>query len=96
MVSKEDVLNAIKVVPDPHMGVSIVDMGLIKDVVVDDEGNVEFTLTPTNPGCMSVIHMAAGAKNAVLELDGVKTVKATVKGHMMEDDINKILNEETE
>jgi len=94
MVSKDDVLNALKRVADPHMGISIVDMGLIQDVEVDGDGNVSFTLTPTNPGCMSVIHMAGGAKHVVAELDGVKKVKVTVKGHMMEDDINKILGDE--
>lgn len=76
------------------MGVSIVDMGLINDVEVDEEGNVSFTLTPTNPGCMSVIGMAAGAKQAASEVEGVKSVKVTVKGHMMENDINEILSRE--
>ena len=46
MVSKDDVLNALKRVADPHMGISIVDMGLIQDVEVDGDGNVSFTLTP--------------------------------------------------
>ena len=63
MVSKDDVMNALKQIADPHMGISIVDMGLINDVEVSDEGVVSFTLTPTNPGCMSVIHMAGGAKH---------------------------------
>ncbi|WP_459201450.1 metal-sulfur cluster assembly factor [Methanococcus sp. CF] len=94
MVSKDDVLNALRQIADPHMGISIVDMGLISDLETDDEGTVSFTLTPTNPGCMSVIHMAGGAKHVVAELEGVKKVNVTVKGHMMEEDINKILSDE--
>ena len=94
MVSKDDVLNTLKQVADTHMGISIVDMGLISDVEVDDEGVVSFILTPTNQGCMSVIHMAGGAKHVVAELEGVKKVNVTVKGHMMEEDINKILSDE--
>ena len=57
MVSKDDVLNALKKVADPHMGISIVDMGLIKNVEIDEENNVSFDLIPTNPGCMSVMGM---------------------------------------
>jgi metal-sulfur cluster biosynthetic enzyme len=92
MVSKDDVLNALKRVADPHMGISIVDMGLIKNVEIDEENKVSFDLVPTNPGCMSVMGMAMGAKEVVKEIEGVKDVKVIVKGHMMEDDINKIIN----
>jgi metal-sulfur cluster biosynthetic enzyme len=94
MVSKEDVMNALKKVADPHMGISIVDMGLISDVEVDDEGNVSFTLTPTNPACMSVLGMAMHAKEVVKGVEGVKSVKVEVKGHMMEKEINEILSKE--
>ncbi len=92
MVSKEDVLNALKKVADPHMGMSVVDMGLIKNVEVDEDNNVSFELIPTNPACMSVMGMAMDAKEVVKELNGVKSVKVVVKGHMMEEDINEILN----
>ncbi|AEH06226.1 metal-sulfur cluster assembly factor [Methanothermococcus okinawensis] len=92
MVSKDDVLNALKKVADPHMGVSIVDMGLIKNIEIDEENKVSFDLIPTNPGCMSVMGMAMDAKEAVKAIEGVKDVKVTVKGHLMEEDINKIIN----
>ena len=93
MVTKEDVLNALKTVADPHMGISIVDMGLIRDVEVDDEGNVKFKLIPTNPYCMSVMAMAFQAKEAVKSLEGVKKVEVTVEGQVMEKDINEMLKD---
>ena len=40
MVSKEDVIKALKNVIDPHIGISIVDMGLVKNVEIDEENNV--------------------------------------------------------
>ncbi|MBW9223863.1 metal-sulfur cluster assembly factor [Methanothermococcus sp. SCGC AD-155-E23] len=92
MVSKEDVIKALKNVKDPHMGISIVDMGLVKNVEIDEENNVSFELIPTNPACMSVMGMALGAKEEVKKIEGVKDVKVIVKGHIMEEDINKIVN----
>ncbi|XRO74611.1 metal-sulfur cluster assembly factor [Methanocaldococcus sp. 28A] len=94
MVTKEDVIKALKTVADPHMGISIVDMGLIKDVDVDDEGNVKFKLIPTNPACMSVLGMAFQAKDAVKSLEGVKNVEVVVEGHIMEKEINEMLKED--
>lgn len=94
MVTKEDVIKALKTVADPHMGISIVDMGLVKDVEVDDEGNVKFKLIPTNPACMSVLGMAFQAKDAVKSLKGVKNIEVTVEGHIMENEINKMLKED--
>lgn len=92
MVTKDDVLNALKKVADPHMGISIVDMGLIKNIEIDEENNVSFELIPTNPACMSVMGMAIGSKEAVKKIEGVKDVKVIVKGHMMEEELNNIIN----
>ncbi|ENN96374.1 hypothetical protein J422_02829 [Methanocaldococcus villosus KIN24-T80] len=93
MVSKEDVIKALRKVQDPHMGISIVDMGLVRDIEIDDNGNVKFIITPTNPACMSVLGMAMQAKKVVEELEGVKKVDVKVEGHFMEKEINEMLNE---
>ncbi|ADG13980.1 metal-sulfur cluster assembly factor [Methanocaldococcus infernus] len=93
MVNKEKVLEALKKVSDPHMGLNIVDMGLVKDLEVDEEGNVKFKIIPTNPMCMSALHMAVQAKEEVKKLEGVKKVDVKIEGHVMEDELNKILND---
>jgi ring-1,2-phenylacetyl-CoA epoxidase subunit PaaD len=39
-------------VPDPEIPVlTIEDLGILRDLVVDDDGNVEVTVTPTYTGC---------------------------------------------
>jgi metal-sulfur cluster biosynthetic enzyme len=92
MISKENILDALKKVADPHMGISIVDMGLIRNVEIDENNNVSFDLVPTNPGCMSVMSMAIDAKETVKKVDGVNNVKVIIKGHILEEDLNKIIN----
>ncbi len=50
MVSKTDVLESLKKVIDPEIGINIVDVGLIYRVDVrEDEVEIDFTLTA--PGC---------------------------------------------
>ena len=88
---KNDITKAIYPINDPHMGMSIVDMGMVQNITVD--GNeAEITLKPTNPGCMSITRIAADAKIKAEAVDGVENVKIIVEGHAMADAINEMIN----
>ncbi|MBQ2612978.1 MAG: iron-sulfur cluster assembly protein [Methanobrevibacter sp.] len=83
--------DAVAVINDPHMGISIVEMGLVKDISVD--GDVAtITIKPTNPGCMSVTRIAADAKTLAEKVDGVSKAVIVVEGHVMADSINEMIN----
>lgn len=50
MASKTDILESLRKVMDPEIGINIVDLGLIYRIdVFDDHAEVDFTLT--SPGC---------------------------------------------
>jgi metal-sulfur cluster biosynthetic enzyme len=52
MLSKEEVLEKLKPVVDPEMQIGIVDLGLIYDAIVGNEGkSVEVKMTLTTPMC---------------------------------------------
>ena len=52
-----DIKNAVSVINDPHMGVSIVEMGIVQDIIVNND-EAKLIIKPTNPGCMSIVRIA--------------------------------------
>lgn len=86
-----DIKDAVSTINDPHMGISIVEMGIVQDISVNGD-NAKLTIKPTNPGCMSIVRIAADAKTAAEKVDGVDKVEIEVIGHAMADSINEMLN----
>jgi metal-sulfur cluster biosynthetic enzyme len=48
---QEQVRGALMSVFDPELGINIIDLGLVYDVQVDDEGGVDIEYTLTTMGC---------------------------------------------
>ena len=71
MVTKAQVLEALKEVYDPEFPISVVDLGLIYDVkIAKDRVNVRMTLT--NPGCPMSAIITQMVREKVESLKGVK------------------------
>jgi metal-sulfur cluster biosynthetic enzyme len=93
----EELVNKIREevakVPDPHMGISIVEMGIVGDIEVNEaEKTAKITIVPTNPGCMSAANIAMQAKLAAESLEEIDKAEIIVKGHMMADAICEMVN----
>ncbi len=65
------VLESLKVVHDPEIPVNIVDLGLVYDVRVADDGAVEVDMTLTSMGCPVQDMIQSDAELAVMRVDGV-------------------------
>ena len=77
MITQDDVMEALKKVMDPELGLNIVELGLIYDVNVD--GNtVDVTMTLTTPGCPLHTAIARGAEAAVRSIPGVEAATVNV------------------
>ena len=75
MVPTPDVVKkALRQVKDPELGLNIIDIGLVYDVAVSDEGDVKITMTLTSPGCPSGAEIMQDAKMVAEELEGVQNV----------------------
>jgi metal-sulfur cluster biosynthetic enzyme len=49
--TSEDVLEALKDVVDPELGINVVDLGLIYEVQLDDDTNAVINMTLTSAAC---------------------------------------------
>ncbi len=75
--SPETVRKALRQVKDPELGLNVMDIGLIYDVQVGENGAVEVTMTLTSPGCPSGEEIMQNVKSVAEELEGVSA--ASVK-----------------
>jgi len=73
VVSKEDVMAALKNVIDPELHISIVNLRMVKDVSIQGE-NVKIAVALTVGGCPLSETIAGDVKKAVMKLSGVKSV----------------------
>ena len=78
MVDKTQILEALKGVNDPELGKSLVELGMVHDVEVEDS-QVRFTLALTTLACPLRERIVDDARQAVLTLDGVQDVEVTLR-----------------
>src|SRR5436305_15258320 len=71
----EAVLEALKNVIDPELGINIVDLGLVYDVAIED-GAVRITYTLTTMGCPIGPLIEEQMAGALAEVPGVERVEA--------------------
>lgn len=77
-MTKEDVLQALQLVCDPEIPtISVVDMGIITDVVVNNSKSVRVAMTPTFVGCPAIDVMKNDVEQAVRTM-GVEHVEVDV------------------
>lgn len=74
MLTKQTILDKLKTIPDPELGVSIVDLGLIYGVDIKN-GKVTVRMTLTTIGCPLFSLIAEPVKSAIREFPEVKDVE---------------------
>jgi ring-1,2-phenylacetyl-CoA epoxidase subunit PaaD len=75
--TKEEIITILENVFDPEVPVLTVnDLGIIRDVVVNDHDGVEVVITPTYSGCPAMNTLATNIKFELLS-HGYKNVKVT-------------------
>ena len=74
LLNKDDLITALKTVYDPEIPVDVYELGLIYNVDIIDNKNVEIKMTLTAPGCPVAEEMPGWVENAVKTVDGVEDV----------------------
>ena len=74
LLSEELVRERLKDVFDPEIHMSIVELGLVYDIEISEQGEVIVTYTLTSPGCPLGPVIDGQITDAVIDLPGVKNV----------------------
>jgi metal-sulfur cluster biosynthetic enzyme len=95
-VTEEQVLDALRVVEDPELGMDVVDLGLVYDVRVADN-TVTVTYSLTSMGCPAGAMIEEQMREVIGAMDGVENVSTELtwtppwSPEMMSDDAKFVL-----
>ena len=73
MINSDTIRKALRAVKDPEINLNIIDIGLVYDVEVAEDGHVQIRMTLTSPGCPSGPEIVGDVKRTVEDLEGVKS-----------------------
>ncbi len=71
---REEVVEALKTVNDPELGIDIWHLGLVYDVAIDDDNNVKVEFTLTTMGCPIGPMLDEEIKAATAYIEGIGEV----------------------
>ena len=75
---RPQVLDALSTVYDPEIPVNIKEMGLIYDVLVDQDGQVGVRMTLTAPACPAAQSLPVEVREKAASVPGVTNVKVEI------------------
>lgn len=78
MATEEQVIEILKEIVDPEIGVNVVDLGLVYGVDIEDDGKVTVRMTLTAPGCPLHDTISRTAEMAIETLPGVTSAHVDI------------------
>ena len=73
--TKEEIFDVLRPISDPEIRIGIVDLGLVYDAIIEEDGKVIIKMTLTTPACPYGEMLLAMVHRAVEDLENVKEVK---------------------
>ena len=97
VITKEQIINCLKDVYAPEIGINVVDLGLIYEIQMK-KGIILVKMVLTSPSCPLPEVISSRAKNAIMELEGVDCVTVQIEKNrrwspdMMTEEGKRMLN----
>lgn len=76
--NKDDVIEAIKLVFDPEIQIDVYNLGLIYDIFLKTNGNVNVLMTLTSPTCPMADEIPIWVAETIASLEGVGVVEVKI------------------
>jgi len=74
-IVQESAITVLRTIKDPEIPLNIYDLGLIYELVVDETGRVDVSMTLTSPGCPVAGVLVRQVHDAVRRVPGVSSVR---------------------
>lgn len=71
-LTEEMILEKLKEVIDPEIGIDVVNLGLIYELKINPDNIVYVKMTMTTPGCPLTLWLLQAVEQKILEIPGVK------------------------
>ena len=75
--TEQAIREALRKVIDPHVGMDLVTMGMIRQVEMDEAGKVEVKMVLTAPFCPLASYLVEQVRQAAAQVPGVQEVTVT-------------------
>jgi metal-sulfur cluster biosynthetic enzyme len=91
--TKQKAWSKLKEVIDPGANLNVVDMGLIRELSVSNDGIVDVVFRPSSPVCPLAFVLAANIKKTLEELENVSKVHLQIVDFIRADELNEMMEE---
>ena len=71
---KNKIIAEVKKIYDPEIPVNIYELGLIYNIIVDENNNVKINMTLTSPNCPVAESLPKEVKDSIMKINGVNKV----------------------
>jgi len=75
---EEKIILVLKSIYDPEIPVDIFELGLIYEIAIDDDANVNIKMTLTSPACPVAGSLPPEVEMKALTVEGVRDVKVQI------------------
>ena len=77
-ILREQVIDQIRTVFDPEISVNVYELGLIYDVDIDEDMEVQINMTLTSAACPAAQSLPAEVEFKAAQVDGISGAKVTI------------------
>ena len=78
MTKKDQIIEEIRKIYDPELPVNIYELGLIYDIKINSDGDVDIVMTLTTPNCPEAQSIPEKVADVVSCINGVREAKVEV------------------
>ena len=76
--TQQDVIDIVKTIFDPEIPVDIYELGLIYDIMINEDFDVKIMMTLTTPNCPVAETLPVDVEEKVKTIEGVNDVKVEI------------------